>query len=242
MENNYRKKLYSKYISAHTSFLYGKTGLEKIKKQFSVWQKIYGKFLPQDKNIKILDAGCGNGGFVLWLQNIGYKNVFGVDISEEQIEMAKKIEAKNIIQGDVLNYLENKENYFDIIFARDLIEHLNKDEILRFLEIIHKSLKKGGSFIIQAPNAEGPFGSRYRYADFTHEIAFTKSSLSQIFRATNFSKINFYPTRPPVYNIKSFVRHALWRIIELKYKFLFLVETGSPSGIFTQNIIAKAEK
>lgn len=57
-----------------------------------------------------------------------------------------------------------------------------------------------------------------------------------------FSKINFYPTRPPIHNLKSLIRHFLWRLIEIKYKFYLLIETGSSEAILTQNIIAEAEK
>jgi len=42
--------------------------------------------LPEDKKAKIIDLGCGNGGFVYWLQQIGYQNAEGIDISAEQIE------------------------------------------------------------------------------------------------------------------------------------------------------------
>jgi len=63
-----RDKFYAKYVSTHTLPLYGEVGLIEIKKQFPAWQKYFGRFLPQDKNAKIIDLGCGNGGFVYWLQ------------------------------------------------------------------------------------------------------------------------------------------------------------------------------
>jgi len=41
------------------------------------------------KNIKILDAGCGNGRNFIYLNNLGY-NVYGVDNSEFIIKKLKK--------------------------------------------------------------------------------------------------------------------------------------------------------
>jgi len=242
MKNDSREKAYSKYVSAHTSQLYGEFNLGKIKNQFSAWQAIYGKFLPKNKKANILDAGCGNGGFVFWLQEGGYKNAFGVDISAEQVELAEKIGVKNIKQEDVFNYLKDKEDYFDLIFARDLVEHFKKDEVLRLLELFYSSLKKGGKLVIQTPNAEGIFGSRYAFWDITHETVFTRASLNQVFRLSGFDHLKFYPTRPPIHNLKSFVRRILWMVVEVILKFYLLVETGSPKAILTQNIIVEAEK
>jgi len=68
---NYREKLYSVYVSAHTSYLYGETTIKGIKSQFPVWKRYFRRFLPEDKSSLILDIGCGNGGFVYWIQEMG---------------------------------------------------------------------------------------------------------------------------------------------------------------------------
>lgn len=106
---NYRDKFYSKYVSTQTSQLYGEVSLEDIKKQFPTWKKYFGRFLPKDKNAKIIDVGCGNGSFVWWLRQIGYQNVEGIDISKEQVESASKLNIKNIFQADLREFLNNKK-------------------------------------------------------------------------------------------------------------------------------------
>jgi len=131
----YRDKFYSKYVSSHTSRLYGEVFLGNIKKQFPVWQKYFGRFLPEDKKAKIIDLGCGNGGFVYWLQQIGYQNAEGIDISAEQIEAGQKLGIKNIRQADIKEFLITQlPNNYDVIFMRDILEHFNKEEILDVLE------------------------------------------------------------------------------------------------------------
>lgn len=239
---NYREKLYSTYVSIHTSHLYGKVTLDDIKKQFPVWRRYYGRFLPNDINARILDMGCGNGGFVYWLQQKGFINVLGIDISPEQVEEAKKFCINNIECVDLIHFLKGREGYYDVIFARDAIEHFTKDEILAVLQLIYDSLKEGGGVVIQTTNSEGPFGSRIRYGDFTHEIAFTRSSLNHIFKAVGFSNVFFYSTGPVSYGVKSAMRSLFWKVIEAMIRFYMLVETGSGKGIYTQNIIVYGGK
>lgn len=233
----FREKFYSKYVSTHTANLYGDRCLDNIKKQFSVWKWYYGRVLSANHEDKILEIGCGDGGFVYWLQQIGYKNASGIDISKEQVELACEMGIENVTCGDLKGFLDGKQGEYDLIFARDVLEHFNKEEILEILETIYIALKDNGKFVIQVPNAEGPFGSRYRYWDMTHEIAFTRSSISQLFQLIGFRKVECYPTGPVPKGVKSFVRYVLWKFIELIFSFYMLVEIGTKEGIFTQNII-----
>ncbi|MFW6129849.1 MAG: class I SAM-dependent methyltransferase [Atribacterota bacterium] len=240
---NYRNEIYNEYVSKHSQQLYGKKDISDIKKQFPVWNKYYGRHLPKNKNIQILEIGCGNGGFLYYLKKSGYSNYHGIDISDEQINQAKKLGLLNVEIADIKTYLEDTTKKYDVIIARDIIEHFKKQEIIDIIKLIFNTLSTNGKLIIQTPNAEGPFGSRYRYRDFTHEIAFTRSSLSNILRITGFKKILFYPTEPvPRYSLKSAVRFLLWKTIEVVLKFYVLVENGSAEGIYTQNIIAVAKK
>jgi 2-polyprenyl-3-methyl-5-hydroxy-6-metoxy-1,4-benzoquinol methylase len=144
--------------------------------------------------------------------------------------------------SEIGNFLQGKSQCYDIIFARDVIEHLKKEEIIAILKLIYDSLKPGGKFIIQTPNLESPFGCRYRYADFSHEVGFTRTSLNQVLRCCGFKKVDFYPTRPVPKGVKSAIRFILWKFIETLLRFYMLVETGTGDGIFTQNIISCAEK
>ena len=119
----YRDKLYSGYVSTHTSHLYGELTIQGIKSHFPIWDSYFKKFLPKDKLSKILDIGCGNGGFVYWLKEQGYNNACGIDVSDEQVEIARKLGIQDVEQAEILELLTNKENSYDVIFARDVLEH-----------------------------------------------------------------------------------------------------------------------
>ncbi len=240
--DNWKEKFYKSYISSHLSFAREEASLENIKKQFVFWDSYFGKFLPSDKKAMILDAGCGEGGLILWMRSLGYENVFGVENSEEQIEAAKRLRILGIEKARLKEFLKNKKEIYDTIFLKDVIEHFDKEEALAILEMAFTSLKKGGKLIIQTPNAESPFGARYRYYDFTHEIGFTPTSLSQILKVVGFKKINFYPEGPVAHGIKSLIRWVLWKGIEVILRWYLLIETGSGKGLFTQNMIVLAVK
>ena len=70
---NYRDKFFTKYVSGHTYHLYGEISLEDIRNQFQAWSAYFGKILPLEREARILDIGCGDGGLVYWLQSAGYK-------------------------------------------------------------------------------------------------------------------------------------------------------------------------
>jgi len=239
---NYRNKFYSKYVSTQTSYLYGEASLEDIKKQFFAWSKYFGEFLPENKNAKIIELGCGYGGLVFWLQEIGYVNAEGVDIGVEQVETAKKLKIKNINHSNLRDFIKNKKDLYDVIFIRDVLEHFTKDEILDILGLVHESLKNNGAVIAQIPNAGNLFGSHLRYGDFTHEISFTENSANQIFSISGFKNLKILPVPRVIYGIKSLTRSIFWKIIELYLRFYLLVETGFGKRILTPDLIVIAKK
>lgn len=239
---NYKDKLYSKYSSTHTAGLYGVKRKEDIEAQFPVWDSYFGQFLPEEKDVEILDAGAGNGGFVHYLKSRGYKNVLGVDISEERVTEAKKLGIKEVEEGDLFKFLPERKNKFDLVFARDVLEHFPKENLPELLEEVLGSLKEGGIFVIQTVNAENLLWGRLRHGDFTHDLAFTKESVRQVLSFAGFKKIHIFPQRPVAHGFVSGVRLALWSILEVLLSLYLLIETGSSRGIFTQNLIVAAEK
>ncbi len=239
---NYKEQFYNKYVSKNTKFLYGKLTIEDIKKQFLFWDAYFRKFLPQNKQALIMELGCGSGGFIHWLQSIGYLNAGGIDISSEQISEAKKFGIKNVNKADIKEFIKNKNEVYDIIFMRDILEHFTKDEILGILESVFKSIKTGGKIIIQIPNAENILSGRLRYGDFTHEVGFTADSIKQLLAVSGFKDISVFGPYPIIHGLKSLARFILWKFFELCLRFYLLVETGLSKGIFSQNIIAVAGK
>jgi len=64
---DYREKFYAKYVTSNTLPLYGRLSIKDIKRQFTIWNKYFYKFLPKDKQASVIEVGCGNGGLIYWL-------------------------------------------------------------------------------------------------------------------------------------------------------------------------------
>ena len=77
-------------------------------------------FSPTDK---ILEAGCGSGRFVRYLDNMGY-NIVGLELGHNTVELLNDVHPHlNIIQGDVRE-LPFPDNYFSGILSLGVIEHV----------------------------------------------------------------------------------------------------------------------
>jgi len=191
---------------------------------------------------QILDLGCGDGAIVWWLQQQGYTQAQGIDISEELVGVTERLGVANVHKAEIQDFLTGKDEMYSLIVARNILEHFEKQEVVDILLLCHRSLQSEGVLLVQVPNAESPFGSRLRYADFTHELAFTASSLSQVMKVAGFGRVDCYPVEPVVRGAKSLVRSLLWKLVEVGYKLLLLVELGQGHQIVTQNITAVARK
>lgn len=234
----FKKRIYDRYITVHTEGLYGSNTLQRIETHFKSWQHYYGPLLPENKLAKILDIGCGDGSFVYWLHQLGYQNACGIDVSPEQIDKGKALGIDNLVCEDLFSYLNKSKEAFDYIIARDVVEHFTRDAVFQLLDAVYSNLSLNGQFLVQVPNGEGIYYTSIYWGDYTHEMAYTESSLRQITRTTGFTDIVFRPVGPAPVTFFGCIRWVLWRLKVLQHKFGKMVETGSFQGIFTQNIIA----
>ena len=208
----------------------------------SKYKKQYLPFLKNlSKDSKIIELGCGRGLFLNFLKKNGYLNAVGVDISEEQIEIARKNDL-NVKLGGVIDYLKSSEEKFDVIFAIDLIEHFPKDELILLVEGVYKALNKGGTFIFHTPNGLGFNANRMIYGDLTHLTIFTPDSALQLLKLVGFDAIKFYETEPYAKNVNGTLRLILWKFIKFWLNMIRIIETGGTEKILTQNFIGYAVK
>lgn len=238
---NFREALYKNYVTTHIAHRKGSVDLKMINRYALGFRQHFETFLPADKASRVADLGCGAGGMVWWLRQSGYVNCKGVDGSIEQVELAHHLGIDSVLLGDVFDFLD-KEKEYALFFARDLIEHFDRQLVFDFLEKCLDSLKPGGRIVLQVPNAESPYFGRIRYGDFTHELAFSSSSISQLLRAAGYTDIKVYPWRPAVTGLKSFARYCAWRLMEPMLKLPILIESGGRNRIVTMNLIATARK
>jgi len=138
-----------------------------------------------------MELGCGHGALIHFAQQEGYHNIKGMDGSPEQVAAAEALAIQGVEQGDVMEALAWEPHAsFDSIVSFDLIEHLDCNEILALVDEVYRVLKPEGRWIIHTPNAGSPFGMRMRYRDFTHEMAFTRTSMTQLLLSSGFSRVS----------------------------------------------------
>jgi SAM-dependent methyltransferase len=189
-------------------------------------------WLPVDKDAKILDLGCGNGDFLYFLCSRGYRNAFGVDRCQGEVEQARQMGIENLICADALDYLKDKNGQFHLITAFNFFEHLRKDEILQMLDVVYKALRPGGIMLAITPNGFSPFASATRYWDFSHETGFTPPSWQQLARFTGFTNVQFEELGPIPHSLYGIIRLLLWKFVRLLLDFESYIEVGGLRGNF----------
>jgi 2-polyprenyl-3-methyl-5-hydroxy-6-metoxy-1,4-benzoquinol methylase len=104
------------------------------------------------------------------------KSVLGIDIEKKGIKVLRKKGFRNIVYGDAENFNLNKK--FDVIYAGDLIEHLNN--IGKFMACCKKHMRRDSVLLIATPN---PFSINLifwaLFGDITKRLHFDHTVLLQ---------------------------------------------------------------
>lgn len=149
-------------------------------------------FTDQDKDLSVLDIGCGLGQMLIFLKSNGFKNLSGIDINEESITACKKNGLAVEKITDIRDYAKQAGKKFDRIVMSHVLEHLDKESIIDTLLHIKKYLlNDGGTFLLMVPNAQSHTGTYWRYEDFTHNVMFTTGSCLYVLRSAGFTNIEF---------------------------------------------------
>ena len=234
----FKDRFYQSYTSTHVTHRKGEATLDRFRAEFPG----LGKALrppsadrPRGQNSR---RGLRTGRLVYWLGQRGYRNAEGIDISAEQVEAAHQLGIANVRQADLTQYLGSHREHYDALILRDVVEHFTREQIIEVLELCRAATRPGGVVIVQVPNAESPFFGRIRYGDFTHELAFTSTSVAQLFNVLGFLDLRVYPTEPVIGGVRSLGRAVLWTLVKAFYRVLLFAELGRGQWIFTQGLIA----
>ncbi|GEO04623.1 hypothetical protein AAE02nite_22870 [Adhaeribacter aerolatus] len=233
--------VYENYTS--TSVLSGVNEVELTKWSAKYFKKNFLKHLGSDKNIQILEIGCGYGRYTKTIVDLGYNNITGIDISKEQVMYAQQtLGLKNVYLADAIEFLDNGRKY-DVIILMDVLEHLELSYAIILLKKIHASLLSKGRFIIHVPNGLAPLTPPY-HGDVTHIRAFSVDSMSQILRMAGFKYFDHFALPPLVTGITSLIRRIIWSGIlnPLLKAFLLVANGGTSGGIYTSNLLTVAYK
>ncbi len=106
-------------------------------------------FIRDKKDCRILDIGCQSGDLCHELTQNGHE-AYGVDVVEELIaEAHRRFPQNNFKCADCENGLPFENNFFDVVWAGDIIEHIHFTDV--FTNEINRVLKIGGFFVLSTP-------------------------------------------------------------------------------------------
>jgi SAM-dependent methyltransferase len=145
---------------------------------------------------KVLDVGCGTGGYLHLLRELGWE-VYGVEVDARACAEAKRW-GLGIFHGQ-LEEAGFPEEYFDLVRMNHVLEHLPHP--LRSLKEAKRVLREGGKLLIEVPNVESLsahlFGERWYHLDLPrHLFHFSPRTLRSLLEKAGFAQveINHLPT------------------------------------------------
>jgi SAM-dependent methyltransferase len=111
--------------------------------------------------LNILEIGCGEGGNLKPFLDAGCF-VTGIDLSENKINLARSFIGNHPLKNnlklicDDIYHMEPPIRKYDIVFMRDVIEHIHNQE--RFMAFVNPFMHEDSLFFLAFPPWQNPFG------------------------------------------------------------------------------------
>ena len=172
--------------------------------QKNKYQKLIDLLNIKDNN-KVLEIGCGWGGFSEYLAKKYDVSIDCITISKKQLEFTKRrifqAGLNNKVNVMFLDYRDLKEKY-DKVASIEMIEAVGEKYLDKYFNTIKKSLNTNGTAAIQGITIRDDLFDRYRSSEdfiqkyifpggFLPSIVFMKHLINK--NQLNLLKINSYP-------------------------------------------------
>ena len=137
----------------------------------------------------VLDVGCGRGEFLDLLASRGIA-ARGIDLNHEMVEGCRA-RGLDVTQADAVGYLAAlPDASLGGVFAAQVVEHLEPQYLLQFLELAGHKLRPGGRLVLETLNPAcwvAFFESYIR--DITHVWPLHPETLKYLVLASGFSSV-----------------------------------------------------
>ncbi|MBN1896571.1 MAG: class I SAM-dependent methyltransferase [Candidatus Aenigmarchaeota archaeon] len=144
----------------------------------------YKKVVLDRVNGLVLDVGCGTGRLMKIIKS--KCDVKGIDIDSGNVRHCLK-EGLDVRKGSVAK-IPFRDNSFDFCVCWNLLEHLERDELMNASKELIRVTKRGGRIIVHSPSFNPSF---WDTPDHTYPVS--EERLNRLFnQAKNIEFINYH--------------------------------------------------
>ncbi len=109
--------------------------------------------------IRLLDVGIGYGMFLKALEELGVRDLHGMDPFVKSIEISSRNTSATLVEGDITDEdWPVEKGSFDAVTCLDVVEHLERPAV--FFEKVKEYVREGGIVIVTTPNGQLPYRMR----------------------------------------------------------------------------------
>lgn len=216
-----------------------------LKSQYDIYLNYYKKnllrYLPQNKERKIVDIGCGNGHMLYFLKKYGYINSSGIDINQENVEKCNHLNL-HANKDDLFRYLKKNKD-LEVVIFNNVLEHFENKKIIKIINLALESLNSGGKLLIIIPNCSNMYGIITYFSDITHKSPLNERSFRNLLEKTEaknyfFRNLIIYPN---IYILDSLLRLYQESIFIFR-KINNLLNGQKPFKVQSKNLLLVIEK
>jgi SAM-dependent methyltransferase len=142
------------------------------------------RYVPRDA--VVLDVGAG---YCYFANNVVAREKHALDVAETVVEHAGEGVIPHV--GSIADMRDLPDAHFDVVFASNVLEHVDRDDLASALAEVLRVLRPGGRFLVVQPNFR--FCYRVYFDDYTHVQVFTDRSLRDVLDGAGFDVQNVVP-------------------------------------------------
>jgi predicted TPR repeat methyltransferase len=150
---------------------------------FIIKELILNSYSEISKYKNVIDLGCGTGLAGKDLREIS-ANLVGIDISENMVSKAKKLDTYDtLIVGDIVEKLNSFPDKFDLFVALDVLIYIG--DVQSIFKAVHKSCKPDSLFVFSIEIQDGNGYSLLKSSRYAHSDEYIMDKTNGLFDLVN---------------------------------------------------------